>query len=211
MSVIMLLKQIKSNDFMKKYIYTLILLVFCQSYTVQAAEVGYYDLTEPRPDASSSGIYAGIGFNNVNIDYNLDDPDNRNSGSNFAEEFNGAGFFAGFSYLSNTKIELNIFRSKAEKEKHLLKIRSADVLIPILERKTKGVFLDLGISHVTSSIKSRDFYQRAFGFNIGLAYELPIYDEFAIRATTKAVIVDKADDLGVDNVYTHSLALLYYF
>jgi hypothetical protein len=176
----------------------------------------YYDLTKPSSDGKENsfnrlGFYAGIGFQNTHIDYNSDDPDNDGSRDVFADEFSGGGLAIGVALESGTSIELNLFRKKEEQRSHIIKVRAVDVLFPILKDKADGIFLDLGISHITSVIKTRNFYQRALGFNIGLAYELPIYDDFAVRASTKAVIVDKSDDIGVDNVYMHGLALLYYF
>ena len=193
-------------------VFTVAAIALSTVAVAQAADGGYYDLTKSANDKSKkTGFFAGATIQALQVDYNSDDPDNSSQNKKFADDFNGFGALAGFGFESGTKIEINLFRQKDEDREHLFKVRSFDVLLPILTDKVEGALLDLGVSYIVSSMKKNDFYQRALGFNIGLAYEFPVYDNFKLRAATKAVIVDETDDIGIDNIYSYGLALLYYF
>lgn len=196
---------------MKKLIKLVCFIFLGQISVSHAMEGGYYDLTGSESFRSNFGSYIGVGFGNAQIDYNSDDPDNRVSGV-FEDEFSSNEFLVGIKF-NEQMIEYNYFRKNDSDKGHTIKLTAFDYYNRILDNKVEicDVFFNLGISEVEASIKSRRFDQSAAGINVGLALQFNVFEDFDFRLATKYIALDKADDLGIDNVFTNKAALIYNF
>ena len=195
---------------MKKFMYLVCFTVFCNMSVAQAVEGEYYDLTGSKGVGIDFGAYIGLGLNNAKIDYNSDDPDN--IPGVFQDEFSNNEFLVGFGF-HDQMIEFNYFRKSDSDKRHTLKLTAFDYYNRILAHKVKicNVYFNLGISKIEASIKSRGFDQSAVGINVGLALQFDVFEDFDLRLATKYIALDKADDLGIDNVLTNKIALIYNF